>query len=100
LFVEKGYDATGLTELASRIGLLKGSLYHYIATKDDLLFAIIDHVHRTSLSNMVDWQPADGSVHLKIRMFIKVMSPTSPTTSCSARCSCMTFGPSARPAGR
>lgn len=71
LFLEKGYDATGLTELASRIGLLKGSLYHYITTKDDLLFAIIDRVHRTSLSNMVDWQPVDGSVYLKLRMFIK-----------------------------
>ncbi|WP_165774260.1 TetR/AcrR family transcriptional regulator [Mycolicibacterium sphagni] len=71
LFVEKSYDATGLTELASRIGMLKGSLYHYITTKDDLLFAIIDKVHQTSLANMVRWQPVDGSVHLKLRMFIK-----------------------------
>lgn len=46
LFHEKGYEATTLDDLASEVGLRKGSLYHYIDSKEDLLFRIVDHTHR------------------------------------------------------
>ena len=41
MFHERGYDATSLQDIAEELGLLKGSLYHYIGSKDDLLWAII-----------------------------------------------------------
>lgn len=45
LFHEKGYSSTSLQDLADAVGLQKGSLYHYIDSKEDLLFAILEDTH-------------------------------------------------------
>lgn len=41
LFLEKGYQATSIADLAAEVGMLKGSLYYYIQSKDDLLCQVI-----------------------------------------------------------
>jgi len=41
LFVEKGYAATRLDDVAARAGVSKGTLYLYYASKEDLLKAVI-----------------------------------------------------------
>ena len=41
IFAEKGFDGATLQDIADRFGVLKGSLFHYIQSKDDLLFEII-----------------------------------------------------------
>jgi AcrR family transcriptional regulator len=40
-FRTKGFAATSLEDIASAVGIWKGSLYHYIDTKEDLLFAVV-----------------------------------------------------------
>ncbi|TVM30593.1 TetR/AcrR family transcriptional regulator [Oceanidesulfovibrio marinus] len=40
LFVEKGYDATTMDEIAAAAGFAKGTLYHYFANKADLLLIL------------------------------------------------------------
>lgn len=40
LFEEKGYHATSVQDIADEVGLQKGSLYHYIHSKEDLLLQI------------------------------------------------------------
>ena len=45
MFDEKGYAAARIEDIAARVGLLKGSLYYYIDSKEDLLFAIVDGNH-------------------------------------------------------
>jgi AcrR family transcriptional regulator len=42
LFRERGYDATSMQEIADRMGILKGSLYHYVRTKEDLLWVVME----------------------------------------------------------
>jgi len=49
IFAAQGYGNTSIQEIADEVGLLKGSLYHYIATKEDLLFEVIR-------STMITWQ--------------------------------------------
>src|SRR4051812_33467630 len=44
VFAQRGYHATGLTELCAANGLGKGALYHYIKSKEELLAAIHDRV--------------------------------------------------------
>lgn len=46
LFRDKGYHATSMQDLADAVGLQKGSLYHYISSKEDLLMKIIDRAMR------------------------------------------------------
>lgn len=45
LFQERGYADTSVEDVAQAIGILKGSLYYYIDSKEDLLFRIVDDVH-------------------------------------------------------
>lgn len=41
LFQQKGYHATSMQDIADAVGLQKGSLYHYISSKEDLLVVIM-----------------------------------------------------------
>ena len=45
IFYEKGYAATSIQDIATRAGLLKGSLYHYISSKEDLLLGVMGDFH-------------------------------------------------------
>lgn len=41
VFQEKGYDGASLEDIAERVGIWKGRLYHYISSKQDLLLAVV-----------------------------------------------------------
>ena len=41
LFAEKGFDGTSLKDISEQVGVLKGSLYHHITSKEDLLEEVI-----------------------------------------------------------
>jgi len=41
LFVSQGYHGSSLAEVATAVGILKGSLYHHIKSKEELLTEII-----------------------------------------------------------
>jgi AcrR family transcriptional regulator len=45
VFYERGYADATVQDIANEVGILKGSLYHYISTKEDLLFRLFDLVH-------------------------------------------------------
>ena len=54
LFWERGYAATGLSDILEAAGARGGSLYHFFPTKDDLLLAVIEHhalVIETTIEN-------------------------------------------------
>jgi AcrR family transcriptional regulator len=41
LFLERGYAATSLREIAAEVGMKAGSLYYHFASKEDVLHAIL-----------------------------------------------------------
>jgi AcrR family transcriptional regulator len=41
LFYKKGYHATTIEDVARKVGMLKGSLYYYIRSKEDLLYELL-----------------------------------------------------------
>jgi TetR/AcrR family transcriptional regulator, cholesterol catabolism regulator len=71
IFRRKGYDATGLQEIADEVGILKGSLYHYIETKEDLLFAIIQRNHERITTQNKAWREFRGDPIAAIRSFVE-----------------------------
>jgi AcrR family transcriptional regulator len=50
LFARQGFAATGIRQLADEVGVTSSTLYHYMGTKDDLLFAIVGQ----SLTRLID----------------------------------------------
>jgi AcrR family transcriptional regulator len=42
IFREKGYHAASMQDIAEAVGLLKGSLYHHISSKHELLLEIFE----------------------------------------------------------
>ncbi len=61
IFSEKGYEATSIQEIAEEVGILKGSLYYYIDTKEDLLFGVIEEAYDAALGVIQELEQRDGS---------------------------------------
>lgn len=71
VFHEKGYDASTIQDIADAVGILKGSLYYYIDSKEDLLFEVLRDAHHDSMRHLAHWQQVDGDVLLRLRAFIE-----------------------------
>jgi AcrR family transcriptional regulator len=41
-FVERGFDATSVSDIAAALGVTKAGLYHHLNSKEDLLFDIVN----------------------------------------------------------
>lgn len=48
LMSERGYAGTSLQDVADRVGVLKGNLYYYFRSKEDLLLRILEDTHEES----------------------------------------------------
>ena len=70
VFHEKGYDATSIQDIADLVGILKGSLYHYIDSKEDLLYEIIRSSQEDAIAAMAQALAFDGDALEKIRAFV------------------------------
>ncbi|MFH1350347.1 MAG: TetR/AcrR family transcriptional regulator [Pseudomonadota bacterium] len=46
LFIKKGFHATSIREIAKAAGMSMGHLYHYITSKDDILFLVYRELYR------------------------------------------------------
>lgn len=53
LFSKRGYHAVGIRDLAEAVGLSTSTLYHYYATKQDILFAIISRFLKEFTARLV-----------------------------------------------
>jgi AcrR family transcriptional regulator len=52
VFAEKGYPAARIEDIAARVGILKGSLYYYIESKEDLPYALTVGGHTKGLATI------------------------------------------------
>lgn len=59
LFIKKGYNNTSIREISKAVGMSMGNLYHYIKSKDDVLFL----VYRELLYHV--WEEKFNSVEVK-----------------------------------
>ncbi len=60
LFLQKGYNATGINEILSSAGLSKGSFYFYFASKKDLAIAVSEYFNRFRLNEIA--QAAENKI--------------------------------------
>ena len=70
VFHERGYESTSIQDIADNLGILKGSLYYYIRSKEDLLNEILWGVHDDALANIQRVEEVKGDALQKVRAFI------------------------------
>jgi len=71
LFGSKGYTATTVRDIASAVGVLKGSVYHYTNSKEDLLFRICDGWHEGAAAIAAGAAQADGAAPRRLHDFVQ-----------------------------
>lgn len=68
---EKGYQAASLQEISDRLGIMKGSLYYYIRSKEDILFAVLHNIHEMGLANVTSLAAEGGTAVERLRRVIR-----------------------------
>jgi AcrR family transcriptional regulator len=66
----KGYSATSIQDIADAVGILKGSLYHYVRSKEDFLFAIIKDVYDAALAEIAPIVASTDGALERLRAFV------------------------------
>lgn len=89
IFNEQGFHRASMAEIAAAVGMLKGSLYYYFQSKDELLFEVI----LTPLQKLVDALeavggsdlPATEAVRQAIRRHVVMAAEYYPTLAVIAQ---------------
>ncbi|MBX3482967.1 TetR/AcrR family transcriptional regulator [Phenylobacterium sp.] len=71
LFVEQGYDATSMSDIASAVKITKAGLYHFVASKEDLLFTIINWGMDELYEEVVDPARATEDPRARLKLIIR-----------------------------
>jgi len=70
VFYRKGYDASSLQEIADELGIMKGSLYYYIRSKEDILFALLNNIHQAGIANVAELAASKGTALDRLKRVI------------------------------
>lgn len=85
VFDRKGYDATSTQDIADEVGILKGSLYYYIESKEELLFTIIKEAYDAALAAVAELEKREGGalemVSALVHKHVEVFTSTRVQTS-------------------
>jgi len=79
LFVERGYAGTSMRDIASKVGLLAGSVYHYYPAKENLYLAvqkegfrcIVERVERALAKESEPWRRLELACAEHIRSVVE-----------------------------
>lgn len=70
VFRRRGYGAATVEDVANELGILKGSLYHYIRSKQELLYEVIIGPLRAANAGLDEVLAEGGAVDIRIRSAI------------------------------
>lgn len=71
IILSKGYSATSIQDIADSVGILKGSLYHYVRSKEDFLYRIIKDVYDEALEDIGQVSKMDAPPLERLSAFIR-----------------------------
>src|SRR5688572_4359372 len=58
VFHRKGYFNTSMADLAKACGLMKGSFYHYFASKEEIMKAVLLASHKALKEQVLTMEPS------------------------------------------
>lgn len=71
VFNERGYDGTGMEELARRLGLSKSSIYHHVAGKEELLSLAVTRALDALFAALDEGPAPDTSATARLRHVVR-----------------------------
>jgi AcrR family transcriptional regulator len=71
IFQRKGYHGTSVRDIADAVGLLKGSLYHYISSKEDLLVRLFDGLLEDTVGELEEIAGRDAAAADRLRDMVR-----------------------------
>jgi AcrR family transcriptional regulator len=72
LFQTKGYEKVTMQEVMERLGIAKGTIYHYFQSKEEVLEAVVESIVEEQITRMQQVvNEAEGSALDKLRLLIQ-----------------------------
>jgi AcrR family transcriptional regulator len=71
IFCDKGYEGASMRDLSRATGMSLAGLYHYFASKEELLYLIQKHTFETIIANLLPKLQASKDPDERIRIFIE-----------------------------
>lgn len=71
IFQEKGYHASSMQDIAEAVELKKGSLYHHVKSKQEILLALLDEALEMIIDRLDQINSQDISPDLKLRQAMR-----------------------------
>jgi AcrR family transcriptional regulator len=71
VFWRRGYSGASIQEIADAVGVLKGSLYHYIGSKEELLARIFQEAYEESLGVMSEINAMNGPALERLHEYLR-----------------------------
>lgn len=71
IFQEKGYHASSMQDIAEAVELKKGSLYHHVKSKQEILLALLDEALEMIIDRLDQINSQDLSPDLKLRQAMR-----------------------------
>ena len=70
LFSERGYHGTSMQDLGEALGVLRGSLYAHIGSKEELLFEVVDQGAERFLERAAEAVSSDAGAAARLRALL------------------------------
>ena len=78
IFRQKGYHATSMQDIASAVNLQKASLYHHVASKQEILLELLERALRVISSQVVAVAeqdlPSDEKLRQMMRCYLRLLA--------------------------
>jgi TetR/AcrR family transcriptional regulator, cholesterol catabolism regulator len=71
LFLDKGFEATSTADIAEKVGILRGSIYYYMESKEGLLFELLENAYEGFTAAMDDIRGSEGDALTKLHALIE-----------------------------
>lgn len=71
VLLEKGYYETSIDEIASRVGIAKGTVYLHFPSKEDLVIALMLREIRQLIDNVEKIASTEGSAQSKLELILQ-----------------------------
>ncbi len=72
IFGENGYHATSMQDIAEAVQLKKGSLYHHVSSKQEILFTLLEQALDLLIERIEEVSLQDLSPEIKLKQAMKV----------------------------